>query len=132
MGFSNGAVRWLGDNPVIQLTIRNRFNDILWFTFFHEIGHILLHGKKDQFVDFEEKINVKSDNEKKANIFASDCLVNYKEYKIFVDQNDFSSSSIKIFAKKQNVDHGIIAGRLAHEQLASWKTVNHLRKKTRA
>ncbi|MBS1631968.1 MAG: HigA family addiction module antidote protein, partial [Bacteroidetes bacterium] len=47
----NGATRWLNDTPLIQMTGRYKRNDIFWFTFFHEAGHILLHGKKDIFLE---------------------------------------------------------------------------------
>lgn len=43
----NGSTRWINDVPCIQMTGRHKRNDIFWFTFFHELGHILLHGKKD-------------------------------------------------------------------------------------
>jgi len=42
----HGSTRWIGDSPLIQLSARYKSNDIFWFTFFHELGHILLHGKK--------------------------------------------------------------------------------------
>ncbi len=47
----SGAAYWLGDKAVIQLSIRFRTNDHLCFSFFHELGHILLHGKKETFLD---------------------------------------------------------------------------------
>ncbi|MEX2409926.1 MAG: HigA family addiction module antitoxin, partial [Candidatus Paceibacterota bacterium] len=40
----NGSTRWYRDKPLIQLSNRYKRNDIFWFTFFHEIGHIILHG----------------------------------------------------------------------------------------
>ncbi len=43
----SGSTCWLnGDTPFIQLTGRYNRNDSFWFTFFHEAGHILLHGKR--------------------------------------------------------------------------------------
>lgn len=47
----NGAVRWLADTPLIQLSNHYKRNDLFWFTFYHEAGHILLHGKKDLYVE---------------------------------------------------------------------------------
>lgn len=58
----NGSTRWLNDTPLIQLSGRYKRNDIFWFTFFHEAGHILLHGKKDIFlenIDYSEKDRLK-------------------------------------------------------------------------
>ncbi len=43
----SGATRWLRpDKALIQLSHRGKLEDIFWFTFFHEAGHILLHAKK--------------------------------------------------------------------------------------
>ncbi|MDD3319942.1 MAG: ImmA/IrrE family metallo-endopeptidase [Paludibacter sp.] len=41
-----GSTRWINDTPLIQLTARYGQNDRFWFAFFHELGHIILHGKK--------------------------------------------------------------------------------------
>jgi hypothetical protein len=45
-----GATRWLGDRAAIQLSLRYKSNDHLWFTFFHEAGHILKHGRKNNLM----------------------------------------------------------------------------------
>jgi hypothetical protein len=46
-----GATRWLNPNKaLIQLSLRYKTNDHLWFAFFHEAGHILLHGKRNVFL----------------------------------------------------------------------------------
>ena len=49
----NGATYWLNDTPVIQMSLFNKYADIFWFTLFHEIGHILKHGKKASFIDID-------------------------------------------------------------------------------
>ena len=46
---ANGALIWIqNDTPVILISLRNRTEDIFWFTLFHEIGHLLIHDKKDR------------------------------------------------------------------------------------
>lgn len=51
----SGATRWLHPQKAsIQLSLRYRSNDHLWLTFFHEAGHILLHGKKALFLEAAE------------------------------------------------------------------------------
>ena len=48
----SGAAWWLSPRKaVIQLTARHKTDDHLWFSFFHEAAHILLHNKKGVFVD---------------------------------------------------------------------------------
>ena len=48
-----GATRWIKKNsiPLLQITDRGKDNNAFWFTFFHECGHILLHGKKDIYLE---------------------------------------------------------------------------------
>lgn len=45
----HGATRWIAQHPVIQLSVRGKTDDQLWFTLFHELGHVLLHGHKTVF-----------------------------------------------------------------------------------
>ena len=40
----HGATRWIAGHPVMQLSVRGKTDDQLWFTLFHELGHVLLHG----------------------------------------------------------------------------------------
>ena len=63
-------------------SLRYKTNDQFWFTIFHEAAHILLHGKKDEFIDDESE--GKSDKEKEADLFAANILINNKEYQVFV------------------------------------------------
>jgi HTH-type transcriptional regulator/antitoxin HigA len=50
---ASGATFWtMGHSrPVIMLSLRYKTDDHLWFTFFHEAAHILLHGKKDVLIE---------------------------------------------------------------------------------
>ena len=49
---ANGATRWLASTKaLIQLSLRYAWEDIFWFTFFHEAAHVVLHRRKDVFVD---------------------------------------------------------------------------------
>jgi addiction module HigA family antidote len=59
-----GSTRWINNTPLIQLTGEFSNNDSFWFTFFHEAGHILLHGKKDIFleqIEYSDKDKLKED-----------------------------------------------------------------------
>ena len=41
---ANGATRWLTDRKaMIQMSLRHKWADIFWFTFFHEACHLLKH-----------------------------------------------------------------------------------------
>jgi len=71
----SGVARWVGGNPLIQLTDRYKSNDHFWITFFHEAGHILLHGKKDVFIEEFEEAMTDPKKEKEANDFAYSFLL---------------------------------------------------------
>jgi len=74
-----GATWWLNPGKaVIQLSLRYKSDDQLWFSFFHEAGHIILHGKKDVFIEGD---NQGSDKEDEADRFASDILIPPKKYR---------------------------------------------------
>jgi len=66
----SGATRWLSDTPLIQLTDESTQSDHFWFTFFHEVGHILLHGKKDVFLENLEYSDKDNQKENEADEFA--------------------------------------------------------------
>lgn len=46
-----GATRWIGGHPCIQLLNTVEVYEDYAYTVLHEIGHILLHGKKDVFLE---------------------------------------------------------------------------------
>ena len=71
--YASGAAYWVGDKAVIQLSMRFRTNDHFWFSFFHELGHILLHGKREAFLDDFKHDDDEKENE--ANAFASRLLI---------------------------------------------------------
>ena len=66
----SGATRWLSDTPLIQLTDNANQIDHFGFTFFHEVGHILLHGKKDVFLENLEYSDKDNQKENEADEFA--------------------------------------------------------------
>ncbi|MGH7535819.1 MAG: HigA family addiction module antitoxin, partial [Gemmatimonadales bacterium] len=43
---AHGATRWLSsDRALIQTSLRYGWDDVFWFSLFHELGHLLLHGR---------------------------------------------------------------------------------------
>ena len=111
---ASGATRWLSANKaLVQLSLRYKTNDHLWFTFFHEAAHILLHGKRLIFL--ESHGATQSDEEKEADRWASDFLIAPDAYGAFVSEWDFGVASIQAFAETAGIAPGIVVGRLQHE-----------------
>ena len=121
----NGACRWIGTNPVVQLSLLGAYADFFWFTLFHEIGHLLLHGKKNKFIEFkDQKLAMDREKEDEADAFARDALIPPKEFEIFINFGDFSAKSVASFAKNVGIDPGIVEGRLCREKIShevSWE-----------
>jgi Zn-dependent peptidase ImmA (M78 family) len=110
----SGSTRWINNIPCIQLSGRSKRYDTFWFSFFHEIGHILLHGKKEIFLEDIEYDDAQKAKEKQADKFSSDILLSEKEEKAILEGNDFSQRKLKYYADMFNTHPAIIVGRLQH------------------
>lgn len=122
----NGSTRWLNDTPLIQLTDRYKRNDVFWFTFFHEAGHILLHGKKDVFlenIDYPDKLTKK---EIEADNFAVKWTFSVEEEKKVMEAESLDIDMIRSFAKKFNTHPAIIIGRFQHKKLLHYSVGREL------
>ena len=116
----NGATRWIRDTPVIQLSGRYKGYDNLWFNFFHEVGHILLHGKKDIFLEKAGLSGQDESKEKEADDFASEILQSKSDEHDFLQNTYYSESDIIEAAKKYNTHPSILVGRLKHLQVIEY------------
>lgn len=123
---ASGATRWATpDKALIQLSLRYKTDDHLWFTFFHEAAHILLHGKKLIFIESPGANEV--EEEAQANSWASNWLIPPDEYAGFIERDLFSEGSIRQFAKRIGIAAGIVVGRLQHDGLLKHNQLNHLK-----
>ncbi len=113
----NGATRWLNDTPLLQLSSRCKRNDIFWFSFFHELGHIMLHGKKDIFLENVAYDAFDQQKEKEADEFAAKWLLSFEEEKQITEPENLTDADIRYFAKKFGTHPAIIVGRLQHRKL---------------
>lgn len=112
-----GSTRWLNDTPLIQLSGRYKRNDSFWFTFFHEAGHIILHGKKDIFLEKIDYSDFNKNKEEEADNFAIKWTLTEEEEQEIIDSAPLTEAEIKSFAKKFNTHPAIIIGRLQHDEL---------------
>jgi addiction module HigA family antidote len=113
----SGSTRWLNDTPFIQLTGRYNRNDIFWFTFFHEAGHILLHGKKDIFLENLDYSDKNKQKEQEADEFAIKWTLTEDEEAAILGAAPWSEEDISAFARQFNTHPAIIIGRLQHKRL---------------
>lgn len=125
----SGASRWFRKKPLIQLSGRYKTDDRFWFTFFHEAGHILLHGKKEIFLENVKGTEIDQQKEEEANNFAASNLLTEKELDIIIAAAPHNPTSIKEYADKFNTSPGVIIGRLQHLKLIDWSMGNELMRK---
>jgi len=124
----SGAVRWINNNPVIQLSLYYSWADIFWFNLYHELGHLLLHGKKEKFIEFDKKeLALTKSKEVEADEFASNELIPSKSYADFLSDPFITKQRIKKFADDLGIHPGIVAGRLCHDKKVRWNLVSSLR-----
>lgn len=121
----NGAARWLTpDKALIQLSLRHRWNDIFWFTFFHEVGHLLLHSKKDTFIN---DVGAHSGVEQEADGFASQILIPRQHEAELAEI--VTNADAQALAERIGVAAGIIVGRLQHDGRWPYNRGNDLKQR---
>lgn len=126
---AHGATFWMSpDKVVVQMSIRGKWADVFWFSLFHELGHVLLHGKRQVFVED----GVRDDPavrklEEEANAFASDQLIPREAYQEFLGRGGLSRERIVRFAQDIGVATGIVVGRLQHQGILRHHQFNDLR-----
>jgi addiction module HigA family antidote len=117
----SGATRWLSpDHALVQLSLRYKTDDQLWFTFFHEAGHIICHGKREIFLESPDAVDA-GEEENEADEFAASTLIPHDALNSFLiglpaDRYP-SKTKIILFAREIGIAPGIVVGRLQHDRL---------------
>jgi len=126
---ASGVTRWLSpEKALIQLSLRYKTDDHLWFSFFHEAGHILKHGKREIFIDGDD-IGMDEIKEDEANRFASDFLIPRKNYSQLIENKIFTKATIQRFAEEIKIAPGIVVGRLQHDDRLPMSHCNDLKRR---
>jgi HTH-type transcriptional regulator / antitoxin HigA len=119
-----GAARWLTPTKaLIQLSLRYKSDDHLWFSFFHEAAHLLLHGKKGTFITTDRFSDTA---EKEADSFAASFLIpRQHEARL----RSLSVGDVRDFADEIGVAPGVVVGRLQNEGILKWNEGNTLKRR---
>ncbi|MBF0099183.1 MAG: ImmA/IrrE family metallo-endopeptidase [Magnetococcales bacterium] len=115
----------LGMRQTDQLSLRYKSDDQLWFTFFHEAGHLLLHGKKDVFL--EGTLDMDQKKEEEANRFAADMLIPAERWAGFEKTLPHTLASVQCFAAELGIAASIVVGRLQREKRVAFSWGNELK-----
>jgi HTH-type transcriptional regulator/antitoxin HigA len=123
----SGVARWINPHKaLIQLSSYGQSNDRFWFTFFHEVAHILLHGKSDIFLDeWSSGEAISSKQEEEANQWAKDFLIPPKHNSKLPQLR--SKEKVNEFAASLGIHPGIVVGRLQHDGAIDQTWMNDLK-----
>ena len=120
---AQGATFWLNnkDKAVLMMSLRGKSSDMFWFSLFHEIGHILLHKKREIFIENGYDTPKLREQEEEANRFARDLLIPQKDFEVFVASESCKTPiGVKTFAESLNIKTSIVVGRMMHEKLITY------------
>lgn len=124
----SGVTRWQSPFPraIVELSLRYKTNDSLWFTFFHELAHLVLH-RKQTFYTVDNATYANSEAEEQANVWAADKLIPRKKWADFIDAGNFTREAILTFAEQVQIHAGIVLGRLQKEERLPYSAYSDLK-----
>jgi HTH-type transcriptional regulator / antitoxin HigA len=130
---ANGATRWISaSKAVIQLSLRYKWEDVFWFSFFHEAGHVVLHRKKQVFVEppkpkqgLEEADAETVRLEQEADRFASRTLIPPRFDRRL---SRLTLEEVPAFADQLRIAPAIVVGRMHHDGLLPYNRGHDLRR----
>jgi len=111
----DGCALWLGDVPVVALSLRYDRVDWFWFTLMHELAHVLeREGSLDTQLVGNDALRNVSESEERADTRAAEWLIPQDKLQEFADsiRPYFSRTAIQGFADRINVHAGVVVGQL--------------------
>ena len=123
---ASGASRMISaDKAMMLLSFRHRSDDHFWFTVFHELGHLILHGG-ETFVDGEDTIVDALEEE--ANQFAADCILPESERRELVSLST-DRKSVLSFSRANGISAGLTVGQMQHLKIIAHNKLNTLKRR---
>jgi HTH-type transcriptional regulator/antitoxin HigA len=124
---ASGATWFLSPKKaLLLLSFRHLSDDQFWFSFFHEAGHLLLHGIQRFFLEGVE--TTRTTEEQEANDFAARTLVP-PEFQYSMLGLRLNSHEVIRFARRIGVAPGIVVGQLQHYGRISHNQLNGLKRR---
>ena len=128
---ANGVARWLSDQKaLLQMSIRNKWADIFWFSFFHEAGHLLKHSTQRPILI--DGLGYDPDSvvmESEADQFARDFLIPADAWNDFCAGSNFAPSGIRKFANEVGVAPFMVVGRLQKEKKIPYNLLTSMKRR---
>ena len=120
--FLHGATFYDGNRIILGLTVRGKDADKFWFSLFHELGHITL----GHIGNVE---GTSQEDEDAADEYSENILIPKIDFMAFVNSNNINEAAIIEFAKKEEIDAGIVLGRLQKYGYVNYNRYENLKRK---
>jgi HTH-type transcriptional regulator / antitoxin HigA len=122
---ARGAVKFISPEKVMLLvSYRHLRDDQFWFSFFHELAHLLLHADGGTVVDDDWDDSVTRE-EVEADQFAADVLIPPQHQSVLLSLRD--DRSIIQFARRVGVSRGVVVGQMQYKKIIGFESFNHLK-----
>jgi addiction module HigA family antidote len=123
----SGATRWLTpEKALLQVSLRYKTDDQLWFSIFHEAAHILKHPRRATFIEDGSR---DTPEEREADDFAASSLIPSERLQVLARQSPVSCTEIEQFARTVGIAPGIVVGRLQHDGVIDYSHCNKLKRR---
>ena len=135
---ASGATRFItNDKAILQLSFRYLTDDHFWFTFFHEAGHLILHGQRQFFTSalgaqrpwiIEGADIPTTEEEREANQFAATTLIP-PEFQHELSTLTPNHRAVIRFANRVGVSPGVVVGQMQHYERIGYDQLNSLKRR---
>ena len=112
-----------------MMTIRYKWADIFWFSLYHELAHVLLHGRNVVVLEGEDDTPRSIKRETQADKYAENMLISARDYKEFTNNGRYYPDDIQRFADRLGIAPGIVVGRLQNDGIVEPSWHNGLRER---
>ena len=93
-------------------------------------SHIIIHGKRDIYLELTKNKLETKEKEDEADRFAANFLIPLNAWRKFISTGDYQNkTAVENFAQKQGISSAIVVGRLQHEILIPHNRLNGLRRR---
>lgn len=123
---ASGASRMVAPNKaMVLLSFRGLSDDKFWFTLFHELGHLILHGERT-FLDADmEELD---DSEREANEFAARLIVPEQREGEF-ERLSATKDDVIRYSVGIDVAPGLTVGQMQHRKMIPPNHLNYLKRR---
>jgi len=122
---ASGATRRIAsDKAMLLLSFRYLSDDQFWFTVFHEIGHLLLHGD-NTYVDGEQ--TEEDECEREANDYAHKCIIPEDRLDEFASLPGNRKAVLR-FSTSLGVSTGLVVGQMQYFKKIEPSKLNGLKR----